>query len=147
VRAALGGARSTTSVDLSNTYRDWAARNLALNDLDGTRHRLVRADCQRYLAEPGPPVDLIFLNPPTRSRSSAMDGGMELHRDHPTLIQAAYRRLAPGGVLLFSTHARGFEPDREALAELALDEITDTCMPRDFQRRPAFRAFRLERPH
>ena len=31
VYAAAGGARETTSVDLSQTYLDWASRNLALN--------------------------------------------------------------------------------------------------------------------
>ena len=31
VYAAAGGARSTTSVDLSNTYLDWAHENLLLN--------------------------------------------------------------------------------------------------------------------
>lgn len=32
VHAAIGGASSTTTVDMSKTYLDWAQRNMALNN-------------------------------------------------------------------------------------------------------------------
>lgn len=147
VQAALAGARSTTSVDLSKTYQDWAAQNLALNGLATAQHRLIRGDCQRYLAEQQGRVDVIFLNPPSRSRSSAMEQGMDLYRDHPRLIVAAYQRLRPGGVLVFSTHARGFSLDIDALGALQPEEISQAVLPRDFQRRQPFQAFRFQRPH
>jgi 23S rRNA (cytosine1962-C5)-methyltransferase len=44
VYAAAGGATTTDTVDLSNTYLDWAARNFAANGLDRERHALIRAD-------------------------------------------------------------------------------------------------------
>src|SRR5512147_1114720 len=49
VAAATGGAASTTSVDLSATYLDWARRNLVLNRMGQAQHVLVRADCLRWL--------------------------------------------------------------------------------------------------
>jgi len=51
VYAAAGGARSTTSVDLSNTYLDWAHENLLLNGFGGPSHELYRADCLEWLEE------------------------------------------------------------------------------------------------
>ncbi|MBM4370351.1 MAG: bifunctional 23S rRNA (guanine(2069)-N(7))-methyltransferase RlmK/23S rRNA (guanine(2445)-N(2))-methyltransferase RlmL, partial [Deltaproteobacteria bacterium] len=51
VAAAAGGAARTTSVDLSNTYLDWARRNLERNGFTGPRHELVRADCLRWVRE------------------------------------------------------------------------------------------------
>ena len=49
VYAAAGGARSTASVDLSNTYLDWAHENLLLNGFGGPEHELHRADCLEWL--------------------------------------------------------------------------------------------------
>jgi 23S rRNA (guanine2445-N2)-methyltransferase / 23S rRNA (guanine2069-N7)-methyltransferase len=57
VYAAAGGARSTASVDLSNTYLDWARDNLVLNGFGPDRNALYRADCLEWLeaeAERGP---------------------------------------------------------------------------------------------
>ena len=45
VHAGLGGARSTTTVDMSRTLSEWAERNLRLNGLTGRAHRLIQADC------------------------------------------------------------------------------------------------------
>ncbi|MCP4377898.1 MAG: bifunctional 23S rRNA (guanine(2069)-N(7))-methyltransferase RlmK/23S rRNA (guanine(2445)-N(2))-methyltransferase RlmL, partial [bacterium] len=43
VYSAAGGAVATTTVDLSNTYLDWARANFKLNDISGEAHRFVRA--------------------------------------------------------------------------------------------------------
>ena len=51
VHAGLGGARSTTSVDMSRTYLEWAERNLQSNGLSGRQHRLIQADCLSWLAQ------------------------------------------------------------------------------------------------
>jgi 23S rRNA (guanine2445-N2)-methyltransferase / 23S rRNA (guanine2069-N7)-methyltransferase len=51
VYAAAGGAASTTTVDLSANYLDWARRNLELNGLTGPQHRFVRADCLEWLED------------------------------------------------------------------------------------------------
>ncbi|MSP63182.1 MAG: bifunctional 23S rRNA (guanine(2069)-N(7))-methyltransferase RlmK/23S rRNA (guanine(2445)-N(2))-methyltransferase RlmL [Myxococcales bacterium] len=142
VYAATAGARSTTSVDLSNTYLEWAEKNLALNDVRGPAHQLVRADCTSWIAAERERYDLIFLAPPTYSKSKSMDGDLDLQRDHPSLLCATARLLAPGGVLLFSCHFRKFKIERDSLTEagLQVEEITRATIPKDFARDPRFHA-------
>src|SRR5262249_12678661 len=68
VYAAAGGASATTTVDMSNTYLEWAQRNLALNGFAGAAHELLQADCRAWLAEAARGAaryDLVFLDPPT----------------------------------------------------------------------------------
>jgi len=47
VFAAAGGARTTTTVDLSNTYLDWARRNLELNGFRTRQHAAPGGACWR----------------------------------------------------------------------------------------------------
>ncbi len=71
-----------------------------------------------------------------------MRAELDVVRDHPALIRDAMRRLAPGGALFFSTHARAFELDAALATEFAVEEITDRTVPRDFPRGP-HRSWRL----
>ncbi|MBN2359720.1 MAG: bifunctional 23S rRNA (guanine(2069)-N(7))-methyltransferase RlmK/23S rRNA (guanine(2445)-N(2))-methyltransferase RlmL [Deltaproteobacteria bacterium] len=134
VCAARGGAVDTTSVDLSNTYLDWAGRNLERNGVRGRRHQLVRADCVRWLAQQRGRYDLIFVEPPTFSSSKRTGSVLDLQRDHGALIGAALRLLAPDGVLLFSTNFRRFKLDREALGDAAAEDLSGQTLPLDFKR-------------
>lgn len=144
VHAAAGGARSSTSVDLSNTYLDWARRNFELNDVDLARHRLVRADCLRFLEEHRQRYDLIHLAPPSFSRSKAMQQELDLKRDQGELVAKAARMLAPGGRLYFVAHAAGLRPESWPLSGCDVEEISKRTVPPDFARRP-HRAFRIHR--
>ena len=148
VHAALGGARSTTSVDLSNTYLGWLRRNLAENGLAEGRHRVVRADVRAWLDEAGPAWDLVLLDPPSFSNSAAMASSFDLQRDHRALVEAALACLRPGGVLYFSNNRRRFRLD-PALASLpGFEDVTAATIDPDFARRPAVHhCFRFERPH
>ena len=138
VFAAAGGARTTTSVDLSNTYLDWARRNLQRNGFDDVqRHRLVQADVLAWLEERQPErYDLIFLDPPTLSRSKRMAKELDVQRDHATLIRSTMLKLAPNGLLIFSTNFRKFRLDEAALADLAVTDVTPATIPKDFARNP-----------
>lgn len=139
VYAAGGGARSTTTVDLSNTYLDWARRNLALNGFTGPSHRLIQADCLRWLAEAERErrrYGLIFLDPPTFSTSKRMADTLDVQRDHVGLIRDAVALLEPDGVLIFSNNLRRFRMDRDALADLAVEDISAQTIPKDFARNP-----------
>jgi 23S rRNA (guanine2445-N2)-methyltransferase / 23S rRNA (guanine2069-N7)-methyltransferase len=142
VHAAVGGATGTTTVDLSSTYLAWARRNLALNGIEGPGHRLVQADCREWLeraAGPQPAAiryGLIFLDPPTFSSSKRMEGVLDVQRDHVRLIRRAVRLLERDGVLLFSTNFRRFRLDREALADLRVEDISAATLPEDFKRNP-----------
>jgi 23S rRNA (guanine2445-N2)-methyltransferase / 23S rRNA (guanine2069-N7)-methyltransferase len=147
VHAALGGARSTTSVDLSNTYLGWLRRNLAENGLAEGRHRVVRADVRAWLGEAKPAWDLVLLDPPSFSNSAAMEASFDLQRDHRALVEAALACLRPGGVLYFSNNRRRFRLD-PALASLpGFADITAATIDPDFARRPGVHyCFRFERP-
>jgi 23S rRNA (guanine2445-N2)-methyltransferase / 23S rRNA (guanine2069-N7)-methyltransferase len=137
VYAAAGGARSTTSVDLSNTYLEWAHENLLLNGFGGAEHELFRADCLEWLESQtvwGPRFDLIFVDPPTFSNSKRMEGVLDVQRDHVGMIRRSLKLLRPGGRLVFSTNYTRFKLDTEALADLAVEDITANTIPRDFER-------------
>jgi 23S rRNA (guanine2445-N2)-methyltransferase / 23S rRNA (guanine2069-N7)-methyltransferase len=138
VFAAAGGARATTSVDLSRTYLDWARRNLERNGfIDAARHRLLQEDAVEWLEQPPRErYDLIFLDPPTVSRSKRMRERLDVQRDHVRLIRGALLRLAPSGLLIFSTNFRKFKLDAEGLADFDVVDITKETIPKDFARNP-----------
>ena len=137
VYAAAGGARSTTGVDLSNTYLDWAHENLLLNGFGGDNHELYRADCLAWLEEqesPGPRFDLIFLDPPTFSNSKRMEGVLDVQRDHVGMIRRSLKLLRPAGRLVFSTNYTRFKLDSSALEDLAIEDLSAATIPKDFER-------------
>ncbi|EPO5263308.1 bifunctional 23S rRNA (guanine(2069)-N(7))-methyltransferase RlmK/23S rRNA (guanine(2445)-N(2))-methyltransferase RlmL [Providencia rettgeri] len=136
VHAGLGGAKSTTSVDMSRTYLEWAEKNLQANGLAGRQHRLIQADCLSWLANSREQFDLIFIDPPTFSNSKRMDGTFDVQRDHIQLITHLKRLLRRGGTVMFSNNKRGFKMDLEAIKELGLQaqEITAKTLSEDFAR-------------
>lgn len=138
VYAAHGGARSTTTIDMSKTYLDWARRNLELNDMNGSEHRFIQRDCLEWLqqAVTAPQYDLIFLDPPSFSTSKRMQTNLDIQRDHSWLIRQCMKRLRKEGVLLFSTNLRNFKLDETALAALEITDIHRDTLPRDFERNP-----------
>lgn len=132
VQAALGGAKSSLSVDMSNTYLSWAARNFALNGIEQGKHTLLRADALDYLVTEKEKFDIIFLDPPSFSNSKKMQDAFDIQRDHPGLIAAAMNRLTPSGVLYFSTNKKKFKFDQELLDASDAKEITYLTVPKDF---------------
>ncbi|MEY2700786.1 MAG: hypothetical protein RIQ52_1541 [Pseudomonadota bacterium] len=139
VYAALGGALSTVSVDMSHTYLDWAGRNLALNGHGAGDHQRVQADCLAWLRQAvdrGRRYGLIFLDPPTFSNSKRMTASFDVQRDHPELLALALRLLTEDGILIFSTNARQFRLQDEGLAGWRVTDLTRRTLPRDFERNP-----------
>lgn len=134
VHAALGGAHSTTSIDLSNTYLTWLQKNLAANQLEDARHTVVREDCRTWLARTRNRFDLILLDPPSFSNSKAMNDSFDVQRDHPELVRQAMAVLRKEGCLYFSNNRRGFALDESLAAEFACEDITAKTLPPDFQR-------------
>ncbi len=137
VYAAAGGAATTTTVDLSATYLDWARRNLELNGLSGPRHRGVQADVREWLREAASRserYELVFCDPPTFSNSKRMEGVHDVQRDHAALIDGCVRLLAPGGLLVFSTNAQRFRLDPELAARHRVEDVTRATIPPDFLR-------------
>ncbi len=141
VHAALGGATTTTTVDMSNTYLDWARRNMALNGQQAGKHRFIQSDCTEWLASqargPGKGrFDLIFLDPPTFSSSKRMEASFDVQRDHPQLIRHAMALLASEGTLIFSNNFRRFKLDPQLADEFDVEEISRQTLPEDFARNP-----------
>jgi len=134
VQAALGGAESSLSVDMSNSYLEWASRNFDLNQLDQQHHRLLRADCLEWLAKEQGQFDLIFLDPPTFSNSKKMGDVLDIQRDHGTLIRHAMAMLAAGGTLVFSNNYRKFVLDEDISSSYIVEDITGQTFDPDFQR-------------
>jgi 23S rRNA G2069 N7-methylase RlmK/C1962 C5-methylase RlmI len=135
VAAAAGGAVQVDSVDLSNTYLEWARKNFALNGLEGAAYRFIREDALRFTSEAakrGSRWDLIILDPPAFSNSKKMRGSFDLKRDCPALIAACLRLLAPGGVLYLSANVKGF---RLALPGIQAEEITGQLRDEDFRKK------------
>ncbi|MDD5410740.1 MAG: bifunctional 23S rRNA (guanine(2069)-N(7))-methyltransferase RlmK/23S rRNA (guanine(2445)-N(2))-methyltransferase RlmL [Methylobacter sp.] len=139
VHAAMGGAKSTTTVDMSNTYINWAKKNMALNINQG-EHEFIQADCLEWLEneakQPSKHYDLIFLDPPTFSNSKRMDDAFDIQTDHVQLINNAISLLSPGGILYFSTNFRRFKLDKQALSEFIVEDISAATIPEDFARNP-----------
>ncbi|MEQ1622125.1 MAG: bifunctional 23S rRNA (guanine(2069)-N(7))-methyltransferase RlmK/23S rRNA (guanine(2445)-N(2))-methyltransferase RlmL [Methylococcales bacterium] len=140
VHAAVGGAKATTTVDMSNTYLGWAKNNLELNDVQGS-HEFIQADCLEWLENEARMAlprqyDLIFLDPPTFSNSKRMEDVFDIQKDHVKLIEDAVTLLAPDGILYFSTNFRRFKLETEALSNLVVESITPTTIPEDFARNP-----------
>jgi 23S rRNA (cytosine1962-C5)-methyltransferase len=137
VHAAKAGASGSTTVDLSNTYQAWTARNFALNGIDTNRHALVRADVLVWLGSAvaaGERYDVIVLDPPSFSNSKKMQDVLDVQRDHVRLANQCHALLADGGALFFSTNLRSFAIDPELEQRLNLVEITRQSVPEDFRR-------------
>ncbi|CAM3488277.1 23S rRNA (guanine(2445)-N(2))/(guanine(2069)-N(7))-methyltransferase [Rouxiella silvae] len=136
VHAGLGGARSTTTVDMSRTYLEWAEKNLRVNGLTGRQHRLIQADCLSWLSNADEQFDVIFIDPPTFSNSKRMAESFDVQRDHLALMKDLKRILRRNGTIMFSNNKRGFQMDAEGLSKLGLSakEITSQTLSQDFAR-------------
>lgn len=113
VCAAKAGAR-TTSLDLSKKYLEWGRRNFLLNGLDPSLHDFIYGDTfdwLRRLAKKGCAFDAIVLDPPTFSQSRE-HGVFRVEKNFGDLVAAALPVLKPGGVLLASTNAVEWPPEK-----------------------------------
>lgn len=147
VYAAAGGAKDTTSVDLSATYLEWASRNLASNGYTGAKHRLMQLDAFEFAQRDREHYGLIYVDPPTFSNSKRADD-FDVQRDHVKLLQSCGDRLASDGVIVFSNNFRRFKLDREALQErFQIEDWSAPSIPFDFARRTDIHHCWLLRPH
>jgi 23S rRNA (guanine2445-N2)-methyltransferase / 23S rRNA (guanine2069-N7)-methyltransferase len=150
VYAAGAGATATTTVDMSRTYLDWARRNLALNGLAGPQHEFVQADCLGWLEEqctaPRRRYGVIFVDPPTLSRSKRMDREFDVQRDHARLLGMTARLLEPGGVIVFSNNFQKFKLDPAVPEAFEVTDLTRATLPEDFARNPRIHVCFLLQP-
>lgn len=138
VYAAAGGAASTLSVDLSNTYTAWAERNLAINGFRSKLHTCIAQDVFEFLADAiakKQQYDIIVLDPPTFSNSKKMQNTLDVQRDHPLLINQCLRILSKKGIIVFSNNLRTFKLNEHGLNTSYVDDITFKSTPEDFKKR------------
>ncbi len=140
--AADAGVEETVTVDLSNTYLDWAERNMERNGFMGHNHYFVRDDVLAWIRDQRQTRnrwDLIFCDPPTFSNSSKMGRRTwDVQRDHVDLLVGVSRLLTRDGEAIFSCNLRTFRPDTAELARagVVLTDITAETIPEDFARNP-----------
>lgn len=139
VYAAAAGM-TTTTVDLSKTYLDWAHENLALNQLAG---ELVHSDVREFLADARRARrtwDLVVVDPPTFSNSKRMQYTWDIQRDHAALL-ADVIAVCPAGVIWFSTNRRRFTLELDA--DVLVEDMTRATIPPDFRDQQIHRAYRI----
>ncbi len=141
VCAALGGA-TTTTLDLSQVYLDWARKNFSLNGMDPDEHHFCKGDTFHWLrrfARQGRTFEGIILDPPTFSRD---DKGkvFRVEKDYGRLVELAGACLAPDGWMLCCTNCRKLEFDafmetvRQAMPGM---RVISQGMPEEY-RAPAY---------
>lgn len=140
VHAIGGGAVASTTVDMSYTYLEWAEKNLQLNEMAAPEHELIQADCLQWLEHEAQlkqrQYDVIFIDPPTFSRSKRMERDFEVQHDHVQLLRWASELLAPGGVMIFSNNYTRFKLDHHGLKDFQIQDWSRETLPKDFERNP-----------
>jgi 23S rRNA (guanine2445-N2)-methyltransferase / 23S rRNA (guanine2069-N7)-methyltransferase len=139
VQAALGGAKSSLSCDMSNTYLSWAKRNMSLNNISALFHKLLRVDCVQWLSEHrivDESFDIILLDPPTFSNSKKMAKAFDVASDHENLVIWCMKLLTRGGTLYFSTNFKKFKISKRILHQFIIRDITKETIDFDFWRNP-----------
>ena len=146
VYAAAGGARTTTTVDMSNTYLNWARDNFSLNGYTSENNQFIREDCLKWMEraiEENKKYQLIFIDPPTFSNSKKMETSLDISRDHSALLSGCLALLTDDGQIIFSTNARKFKLDNDLGEDCFIKEITAVTTTEDFRRKPMHRSWCL----
>ena len=151
VHAAMAGARSVTSVDLSANYLDWGKQNFALNGLvldaeyEGVpKYQFIASDVFEWIKDHTEQYDVIFIDPPTFSNSKKFKGTFDVQRDHVALINRAMNRLSADGVLYFSNNYTRFELDESLSARYDVVCITDKTIGFDFNpKKPIHQSYQI----
>lgn len=145
VYAAAGGASSTTTVDWSNSYLNWARRNMESNDFTGPAHQYVRADATEYVFNlPREELfDLAIVDPPTFSNSKRTERDWEVQLGYVKLLNELLARMSTGGILFFSNNFRQFKFDASSIAAQQIHEISNQTIPPDFRNRRIHRCWRI----
>ena len=146
VYAAAGDAVKVTTVDMSNTYLQWAEKNMILNGFKSSKkYDYIREDILDWIPTvPTSSYDLIILDPPTFSNSKKMLLTWDVQRDHVHLINQIRPILSPGGILYFSNNYKKFKLNFELIEGYeSIEELTDKSIPEDFERSKPHVSFRL----
>lgn len=145
VYAAQGNAAYVESVDLSNTYLDWAKQNMQNNGFsDKQKYVFTRSDCMIFLQQKAvaqkkllsatkqntqipdeitknaQTYDIIILDPPTFSNSKNTSNVLDINKDWPQLVKDSLNILNPNGVLYFSTNSERLKFNIEQIPQMTI---------------------------
>lgn len=145
--AAIGGATSVTSVDLSKTYLDWAKNNFSINNFkDEKKYFFIHADVLQYLKTLQPnSFDLIIIDPPTFSNSKRMKDFFDVQKDHVEIINDTIKALSTKGIIYFSTNFSKFVLDEANIKASSIKNITKATTPFDFEGKLKRFCFKIEK--
>jgi 23S rRNA (cytosine1962-C5)-methyltransferase len=146
VYAKAGGALNVTTVDISNTYTDWARKNMELNQLATTDTHFIKADVLQWLShQPTPIFDIIICDPPTFSNSKSMtDDFFEVQQHHEALLMQCARWLTKTGEIYFSTNFTKFFMAQSLNNKFIITDITKRTTPFDFEKKLNRFCFKME---
>lgn len=146
VASAYAGA-TVTSVDMSNTYLDWAKENFKLNELDINKHSFIREDVLKYLNDEAQKqekkYDVIILDPPSVSKSKKMDVVFDVQKDHEMLVEHCSKLLNDGGVLYFSNNLRSFKLSESVQQSFEVKDMTKWSIPEDFHDQKIHKLYKI----
>lgn len=111
VHAAKAGARRVTSVDAARRALARGRDNMRASGIDPDAHRWFPDDVHTHLARAarrGDRYGLVVLDPPMFGRAGAKVHTLD--QQLAPLVEHAASVVAPGGVLVLSTHALEIEP-------------------------------------
>ena len=107
--AAKGGAQEVVSVESSEEALNTARVNFEKNGLSGEAYSFARADVFEYLRSSRQEFDFIILDPPAfcKNKQQVQQAG----RGYKDINLQAFKRLAPGGLLLTSSCSSYITPE------------------------------------
>jgi 23S rRNA (cytosine1962-C5)-methyltransferase len=139
--AAKGGARSTVSVDRSETAIKWAQENMALNGLSNDNNQLIHSHVYEFLEKAkhrSQRFDVTVVDPPSFSTTRNRKEDFNIAFDHPKLLKMIIAVMKKGGTLFFSTNHQDFELFTDELEITDIREITSTTIPEDYINKKKF---------
>lgn len=144
--AALGGAKSTTTVDRSDTYLNWAKENLQLNALWSANHKIVQSDSFNYLQRADSEkkrFNLAVVDPPSFFQDNQRKVSFDIDKDHPKLLDAVLKVMEKDSEVYFSTNHQNFTPKFESLTLKNIVELTPKTIPEDYRNKKIHRCWKI----
>ncbi len=97
IYALKHGATLVHTLDSSQRALDIAVENILLNDLDATKHEVIKADALDFIKNIKEDYDLIVLDPPAFAKN--MSAKHKAVQGYIRLNEAAIRQIKSGGII------------------------------------------------
>ncbi|MEL7121322.1 MAG: class I SAM-dependent rRNA methyltransferase, partial [Bacteroidota bacterium] len=104
VHALAGGAKSVSSLDISGPALEIAKKNVTLNDLDASKHQIIKGDAFKVMedmARKNVKFDLVIVDPPSFAKKDSEK--MTALQKYRRLTQLALQICNPQGIILMAS--------------------------------------------